>query len=168
MSPFLSAPPMSRVSRRDFYLLQQLADRFGSFKIWILKHLGEQNPPTFVPVKAITVNLLMDPIDTEKCTLVKSFKFKSKNAYWEGALASSRENTNFQNTYIPLPRTPYVHRGHRVSHTRIDTRRFGDSSLSILQTQFPFTAAACRRYRLDGGELGVGTFPRGDVCHTLD
>lgn len=93
-----------------YLTMRQPADRPNvTFKIWIVRIIGAATVPTFVPVKTITGNLLMDPIDTEKCTLVKSFKFKSKNNYWQGALASSRENTNFQNIYIPLPRKPYVY-----------------------------------------------------------
>lgn len=80
-----------------------------SFKIWIVKIMGNATPPTFVPVKNITGNLLMDPIDTEKCTTVKTLTCKFLDNYWQGTSGTSKDMTFFRKMWIPLPRTPYVY-----------------------------------------------------------
>jgi len=50
-----------------------------TFKVWIVKTPGNNNAPVFVPVKSITGNLMLDPIDTEKATTVKVFTHKVKD-----------------------------------------------------------------------------------------
>ena len=95
-----------------FVQLRSPADRPNvTYKMWIVKSWGTANPATFLPVKAITGNLLLDPVDTEKCSVVKTFTYKSPSNYWQGSLATSKENCFFKKLWIPLPRTPYVYGG---------------------------------------------------------
>ena len=56
---------------------RQPADRPNvSWKVWVLKIYGTTSI-TFVPVKTITSNLFLDPIDTEACSVVKVINFKA-------------------------------------------------------------------------------------------
>ena len=80
-----------------------------TFKIWILKIFGNANPPTFVPVKAITGNNMLDPIDTEKASVVKVLTYKSEAGWYNGTVGNSKENCYFRKVWIPLKRSPYVY-----------------------------------------------------------
>lgn len=98
------------VGLKLYFTLRQPADRPNvTWKFWILKIWGNVTPPTFVPVKNITGNLMMDPIDTEKATIVKVLTYKAPDNYWAGSLAASKEMVMFRKVYIPCARTPYVY-----------------------------------------------------------
>jgi len=89
---------------------RQASDRPNvTWKVWIVKHWGSTTPPSSVPVKAITGNLLLDPIDTEKCSAVLVKTFKNPDNYFNGTLGNSRETCFFKKLWIPLPRVPYVY-----------------------------------------------------------
>ena len=98
------------VGLKMYMTFRQPTDRPNvSFKVWILKIFGVATPPTSVPVKAITGNLLMDPIDTEKATTVKILTFKYPDNYWQGTAGTSKDMTFFRKLWIPLPKTPYTY-----------------------------------------------------------
>jgi len=93
-----------------YMTFRQPADRPNvTFKVWILKIHGDVTPPTFVPLKAITGNNMMDPVDTEKCSVVKVLQYKFGDNYWSSTLGNSKEMTFFRKVWIPLASTPYVY-----------------------------------------------------------
>lgn len=93
-----------------YMTFRQPADRPNvTFKVWILKTYGNVLPPVFVPVKGITGNLMMDPIDTEKATIVKVITVKAPDNYFNGTVGNSKEMTFFRKLWIPCARTPYVY-----------------------------------------------------------
>jgi len=94
---------------------RQPADRPNiNWKIWILKTPGV-NSYTFVPVKALTGNLMLDPVDTEKCTVLKVLQFKHMDNYFNGTAGSSKETNFFRKVWIPLDRRPYSYDGDNSS-----------------------------------------------------
>ena len=94
-----------------FYIgMKQFADRPNlNWKFWIIKRSGN-TVGTSVPVKTITGNLMMDPIDTELVTCVKIIKHKAPDNYWSGSLATSKEYCTFRSFYLKLPKKPYKYR----------------------------------------------------------
>lgn len=93
---------------KQYWQFRMPSDRPNvTFKVWILKHAGDANPPTFVPLKAITGINLLDPVDSEKVTVVKIFTVKPPESYFNGTVGNSKENCIFRKIWIPLPRTEY-------------------------------------------------------------
>lgn len=93
-----------------YMTFRQPADRPNTnWKVWIVKTWGNVTPATFVPVKAITGNLMMDPLDTEKCSPVLIRTFKAPDNYYSSSLATSKETCFFKKIWIPVARTPYVY-----------------------------------------------------------
>lgn len=95
------------------FLMQfrQPADRPNvNWKVWIIKVKGNPSTPASVPVKAITGNLMLDPIDTEKCVLIRQLTFKHPDNYWQGTAGTSKETCFFRKVWLPL-RGKYVYSG---------------------------------------------------------
>lgn len=100
------------IGLKCYMTFRQPADRPNvTWKVWILRFAGAVTPPTFVPVKAITTNLMLDPIDTEQCSVIKVFTHKAKESYYNGTLGSSKEICEFKKIWLPLPKTQYTYSG---------------------------------------------------------
>jgi len=100
------------VSATLYFQFRQPADRPNvSFKIFVLKFGGGAVPPTSLPTKTITNNLMIDPVDTERCSVVKIKTFKSPDNYWAGTFASSKETNFFKIMHIKFPKTNYYYLG---------------------------------------------------------
>jgi hypothetical protein len=98
------------VGLKFLFQFRQPADRPNvNWKVWILKVKGNPSLTLYVPVKSITGNLMLDPIDTEKAVVMKVLNFKYNDNYWAGTLATSKETNFFRQCWIPLPRRPYVY-----------------------------------------------------------
>jgi len=80
-----------------------------TFRLTVVKFHGSAAPPLTIPVTGISGNNLLDPIDTEKCSVVKVFNFKAKENYWAGTSGTSKQITNFMTLWIPLPKKAYVY-----------------------------------------------------------
>jgi len=90
--------------------LSQPVDRPNvTFKLAVLKFHGAVVPPGTVPQTGVTGNVMLDPIDTEKCSVLKTWTYKSNENYWQGSAATSKIITKFFTLWIPLPRKPYVY-----------------------------------------------------------
>lgn len=119
------------------FLMQfrQPADRPNvNWKVWILKIKGNPTLPLSVPVKSVTGNLQLDPIDTEKCTVVKQLTFKNPDNYWEGTAGTSKETCFFKKLYIPFKNQKYVYSGDNA-----DTGR--DYQLCMFVTAYDTTGS---------------------------
>jgi len=93
-----------------YMAFRQPSDRPNvTWKIWIVKHWGNTTAPSSVPVKAITGNLLLDPLDTEKATAVVIRTFKHPDNYYNGTLGNSKETCFFKKLWIPCSKVPYVY-----------------------------------------------------------
>lgn len=97
----------------DLYLqFRQPADRPNvTFRVFLLKFPGQVTPPTFLPVKTVTGNVMLDPIDTEKCRIVKIRTYKAPDNYWANLTAESKEMNFFKKLKITLPKQNYVYSG---------------------------------------------------------
>lgn len=119
------------------FLMQfrQPADRPNvNWKIWILKIKGNPTLPISCPVKAITGNLQLDPIDTEKCVLVKQLNYKHPDNYWEGTTGTSKETCFFKKLWLPFNGQKYVYSG-----DNLDTGR--DYQLCMFVTAYDTTGS---------------------------
>lgn len=87
-------------------------------KIWILK-ARKGSLPTSVPVKAITSNVIMDPVDMEKINkvlAVRTYKF-NQNVY-KDTTTYAVPNVNFRTLWIPLNN----HKYHYFTDNNVDGR----------------------------------------------
>lgn len=89
-----------------------------SWRIWVMKIIGNPSLPSSVPMKSVTGNLLLDPIDTEKCKLIRTYNFKSPDNYWAGTTGTSKDVDFFRKAWIPFRRTPYVYSGDNLDTGR--------------------------------------------------
>lgn len=97
---------------------EQMIDRPNvQFKVWVLKG-REGEFGSSVPLKIISGNNLMDPIDTEKCSVVKSmyFKFNQNNIVHDGDVAVNKRVVNCRKVWIPLKRSKYTYEGDNNSN----------------------------------------------------
>lgn len=100
------------ISLTLYLQFRQPADRPNvTFKVFILKFKGSAVLPTFVPFKQITNNVMIDPVDTEKCSVVMERTFKMPDNYWAGTLATSKEACFFRKMYIKMPKTSFRYSG---------------------------------------------------------
>lgn len=101
----------------DLYLqFRQPSDRPNvTFKVFILKFPGNAVPPTFIPFKSITGNVMLDPIDTEKCSIVRIKQFKHMDNYYSGAGTTPKETNFFKFMRLTFPKTKYKYGGDDLS-----------------------------------------------------
>jgi len=101
----------------DIYLqFRQPVDRPNvTYKLFILKFPGQIVPPTFLPLKTITGNAMLDPVDTEKCSIVKIKYFKHMDNYWAGTNSTSKEVNFFRQLKLTFPKTKYRYAGDDLS-----------------------------------------------------
>lgn len=92
-----------------YFQFKQYADRPNvTWRIWLVRVPGGQSMvSSTVPVRAVTGNLMMDPIDTERCKLVKQWTYKMGENYWQGTTGTSKEMNFFRSAYVRLPKTTY-------------------------------------------------------------
>lgn len=91
-----------------YFQFRQPADRPNvTWKIFVLKFGGGAVPPTLLPTKTITNNLLIDPVDTERCSVVSIKTFKHMDNYWTGTTAASKEINFFRKMHIRFPKMRY-------------------------------------------------------------
>lgn len=96
------------ISSTIYLQFRQPADRPNvTWRIFILKFGGGAVPPTSLPSKNITGNLMIDPVDTERCSVVKIRTFKAPDNYWTGTLAASKEFCFFRKLHIRYPKRKY-------------------------------------------------------------
>ena len=88
------------------------------FFVWILRVPigytsvnGYTNLPTSVPLRSLTGNICLDPVDTEKCTVVRKYKFKPPDNFYTGSAATSLPYTMCIKKYIKLKPKNYVYQG---------------------------------------------------------
>lgn len=96
------------ISSTIYLQFRQPADRPNvTWKIFILKFGGGAVPPTSLPTKTITNNLVIDPIDTERCSVVKVRTYKYNDNYWQGSSGLSKETNFFRKIHIRYPKRKY-------------------------------------------------------------
>lgn len=84
-------------------------------KVWVVKY----NPvvshvngaPSALGMNGITNNLMLDSVDNEQATVLKSFTFKSPVSLWGGSMATSKESTIHRTMWIPHLKTQYQYNG---------------------------------------------------------
>lgn len=95
-----------------FVQLTQPSDRPNvTFKLVVVKFWGGVNPPVTIPQIGISGCVMLDPLDTEKCSVVKSWDFKAGDNYYNGTAASSKQMGKFFTLWLPLPKKPFVYAG---------------------------------------------------------
>lgn len=100
------------ISLEMFFQFRQPADRPNvTFKVFVLKFKGSSTLPTFVPFKQITNNVVLDPVDTEKCSVMMERTYKLPDNYWAGTTGTSKEANFFRKAYLKLPKTNYRYSG---------------------------------------------------------
>lgn len=92
------------------------ADRPNTtIKVWIVKYnpvRGQiEAAPSAMGMNYITTNVMLDSVDNERFTVVKSFTVKSNNSLWEGQISKSLESTIHKTMWIPYPKTQYQYDG---------------------------------------------------------
>lgn len=92
-----------------YFQFKQYPDRPNvTWRVWFVKVKGGQSMvSSTVLIRAVTGNLMMDPIDTERCSLIKQWTFKAPDNYWQGTAGTSKDMNFFRSAYVKLPSTSY-------------------------------------------------------------
>lgn len=100
------------LNMKIYMAFRQPSDRPNvTVRVYVLKFPGQIVPPTFVPFKAVTLYNFLNPIDTEKCKVVKIKTYKLPSDYWTGTAAESKEACFFRTINLNFPKTKYRYSG---------------------------------------------------------
>lgn len=86
----------------------QPSDRSNvNFKVFIVK-IRSHSVQTALPMKAISSNIIMDPVDTEYCQIVATRTYKYGDNYFTGDV--NKFTCFFRKSWIKLPKFQYVYK----------------------------------------------------------
>lgn len=101
---------ISPVSSTLYLQFRQPVDRPNvTYKVFVLKFSGGVLPPTSVPFKEVSLNNILNPVDEERCSIVKIKSFKYGPTYWTGTSGGSKEVSFFRTMRIKVPRGKYTY-----------------------------------------------------------
>lgn len=78
-----------------------------TFKVHVVK-IKSHSVQTNLPMKQITQNVMLDPVDTEYCSIVATRTFKYDDNYWNPTEAKS--TCFFKKMWLKLPKFQYVYK----------------------------------------------------------
>lgn len=91
-----------------------------TIKVWIVKYAplisNVLGAPNFLTMNAVANNLMLDSVDTEQFTVVKTMIFKATNTFWVGTNGQSKECTIHRSVWLPFPKRQYTYNGDDSSH----------------------------------------------------